>query len=315
MEIFQLKQFMTIAQSGTMREAAERLHLSQPALSQNLKKLEAELGCDLFDRSHNQLRITPYGEILLERAHRIMFDLEEVRDEIERLKAREAATVRIGFFSNPFCVYLAPQIAAAFSDLRFEASIAQGGDGASGLLNHDFDLVVIPEGRCPKGFDSVRVLVERAALSVPVGYPVELGDEVALEDLARLQVLVPQEVGGLSGWYDSLLAASGIDPCNVIRLEEREYLAEMDTTELVHLTTSFMTDFLGGTSDRRAIPIAGERAMRPICMAWRPGNEKAHPIVEFVKSGGIRTVGGHAFLPYLLYPSNASNLVMAYGRP
>ena len=64
MEIFQFKQFQMIAECGTMREAAERLFLLQPTLSHNLKKLEAELDCKLFARSGNQLRLTPYGELV-----------------------------------------------------------------------------------------------------------------------------------------------------------------------------------------------------------------------------------------------------------
>ena len=55
MEIFQFEQFQMIAQCGTMREAAERLFLSQPTLSHNIKKLEAELGCKLFISEHAQL--------------------------------------------------------------------------------------------------------------------------------------------------------------------------------------------------------------------------------------------------------------------
>ena len=53
MEIFQFEQFQMIAECGTMREAAERLFLSQPTLSRNIKKLESELGCKLFTRSSN----------------------------------------------------------------------------------------------------------------------------------------------------------------------------------------------------------------------------------------------------------------------
>ena len=65
MDIFQFEQFQMIAECGTMREAAERLFLSQSTLSHNIKKLEAELGCKLFTRSSNQLRLTPYGELVL----------------------------------------------------------------------------------------------------------------------------------------------------------------------------------------------------------------------------------------------------------
>lgn len=61
MELTQLLQFKTIAESKTMREAAERLHISQPALSSSLKNLETELGVRLFERQKNHLILNQPG--------------------------------------------------------------------------------------------------------------------------------------------------------------------------------------------------------------------------------------------------------------
>ena len=100
MEIFQFEQFQMIAECGTMREAADRLFLSQPTLSHNLKKLESELGCKLFVRAGNQLRLTPYGELVLGRTREIDGSFKAMLAEVEDMKRREEATLRIGSYSS-----------------------------------------------------------------------------------------------------------------------------------------------------------------------------------------------------------------------
>lgn len=62
MELTQLFQFKVLAESKTMTEAAERLHISQPALSSSLKRLETELGVQLFERRKNKLFLNEAGE-------------------------------------------------------------------------------------------------------------------------------------------------------------------------------------------------------------------------------------------------------------
>ena len=101
MEIFQFEQFQMIAQCGTMREAAERLFLSQPTLSHNLKKLEAELGCKLFARAGNQLRLTPYGEIVLERTRELDDSFKAMLAFVKYMKSNGAGA----FSGNAFIPY------------------------------------------------------------------------------------------------------------------------------------------------------------------------------------------------------------------
>lgn len=86
MDLYQLEQFMAIAEGGSMGQAAKRLHISRAALGQNLKRLEQELGCELFSRKRNKLVITPYGEILLEHARRVSIELDTAFDRIEKEK-------------------------------------------------------------------------------------------------------------------------------------------------------------------------------------------------------------------------------------
>ena len=171
MEIHQLEQFKAIAESRTMREAADKLFISQPALSQNLKKLEAELGCTLFDRAHNQLAITPYGEILLAHAHRILFDLKEVSAEIDALKQQDAQTIHIDSFYLPLSLFVLPQVANTFPDLRFDASIVTSTVLAKRVIDGITDIAFLPRQFCPAHLAFRTIQEERLLLSLSPASP------------------------------------------------------------------------------------------------------------------------------------------------
>ena len=202
MEIHQLEQFKAIAESRTMREAADKLFISQPALSQNLKKLEAELGCTLFDRSHNQLSITPYGEILLAHAHRILFDLKEVSAEIDALKQQDAQTIHIDSFYLPLSLFVLPQVANTFPDLRFDASIVTSTVLAKRVIDGITDIAFLPRQFCPAHLAFRTIQEERLLLSLSPASPLVGRESIADEDLGQTSLLLPEGLAGLSPWYE-----------------------------------------------------------------------------------------------------------------
>ena len=79
MDIYALEAFKVIAETGSLTRAAERLHVSQPAMSAALKKFEAELGAPLFDREANRIRLNAAGELALERVNAVLRAVEKLR--------------------------------------------------------------------------------------------------------------------------------------------------------------------------------------------------------------------------------------------
>ena len=76
MDVYALEAFKVIAETGSLTRAAERLHVSQPAMSAALKKFEAELGAPLFDREANRIRLNAAGEAALERVNAVLRAVE-----------------------------------------------------------------------------------------------------------------------------------------------------------------------------------------------------------------------------------------------
>lgn len=78
MDFQKLKHLLAVVEHGTFSRAADKVNLSQPALSRSIQALEAELGLPLLDRGTRQVRLTPYGACVAERARRMRYEEAEI---------------------------------------------------------------------------------------------------------------------------------------------------------------------------------------------------------------------------------------------
>ncbi|MBI5910178.1 MAG: LysR family transcriptional regulator [Betaproteobacteria bacterium] len=101
MEIYQLRSFVAVAEAGHLTRAAEKLHLSQPAVSAQIKALEDELELALFERTSSGMVLTPAGERLLADAEKVLAAAQAMRNEAKALKGEVAGKVRVGTMSDP----------------------------------------------------------------------------------------------------------------------------------------------------------------------------------------------------------------------
>jgi DNA-binding transcriptional LysR family regulator len=101
MEIYQLRSFAAVAEVGHLTRAAERLHISQPALSSQIKALEDELGLALFERTPVGMALTSAGRRLLTQAQSVLSAAQALRHEAGALRGEIAGTVRLGTLADP----------------------------------------------------------------------------------------------------------------------------------------------------------------------------------------------------------------------
>src|SRR3954462_3821200 len=91
-----LRTFVAIADAGGVHRAADRLHLSQPAISRQIQALEGSLGVPLFDRIGRRLRLTSEGDDLLRRSRRLIAEADSLTERAGALKKGEAGILRVG---------------------------------------------------------------------------------------------------------------------------------------------------------------------------------------------------------------------------
>src|SRR5580658_2525412 len=109
MEMQQLRYVVAVARTRNFSRAAEQCHVSQPTLSQQIQKLEDELGERLFDRMKREARLTPHGEAFLPRAVRIMEEAEAAKREASEAGSLLRGRVTVGVLPT-IAPYLLPDV-------------------------------------------------------------------------------------------------------------------------------------------------------------------------------------------------------------
>lgn len=140
----ELRQFVEVAHQRSISRAAKRLNISQPALSRAIQALEDSYGVPLFTRTGAGVELSAYGSALYSRAVRILPALDEARDEIDHLRGRAKAVIRIAT-GDLWGLVILPRIIQEFSkshpDVLVEVKIADDGSRFEGLRRGVYDLV------------------------------------------------------------------------------------------------------------------------------------------------------------------------------
>lgn len=113
MELHQVRYFQAVAHCGSFTRAAAREHVAQPSLSQQILKLEDELGARLFNRLGRKVTLTSFGELFARHAQRILLELEGARHDIEDIKGLRRGSVTLGAIPT-VAPYLLPSLLSAF---------------------------------------------------------------------------------------------------------------------------------------------------------------------------------------------------------
>ncbi|WP_079127206.1 LysR family transcriptional regulator [Streptomyces sp. TP-A0874] len=155
MQFQQLLYFVAVAETRHFTRAAERVHVAQPSLSQQIRALERDLGAELFSRARGNIALTDAGEALLPLARRILADAETARFEVEELVHLRRGRVRLGATPS-LCTGLLPDVLRAFHDLHPGIRLMVEESGSRDLVRDlargglDLALVVLPlTGQAP----------------------------------------------------------------------------------------------------------------------------------------------------------------------
>jgi len=186
MELHQLRYFCAVADNGSFSRAAEKCHVSQPSLSQQVQKLESELGGRLFDRLGRSVRLTDLGEAFLPRARSVLHELSSAKDELTERLQSEAGPVVVGAIPTVAPYWLAQRLASfARKFPKVQLTIAE--EITPVLLQRlragSVDLAVLALPIRGHEFDSHPLFTERLHAALPKAHKFARRPSVQLADL------------------------------------------------------------------------------------------------------------------------------------
>lgn len=197
-ELIQLRQFATIAKSKTLSAAAETLAISQSALSRSIQRLEEDFGAQVFDRVKNRLILNEAGKVALERAEKILSDVQAMQEEVVKL-SKSARAVFIGTVApGPIWVLQEhPPKEIAMRKIESELSSEEG--VLEGLESGKYDFGVLPYSPESRGlsekFHSEKICEERLFFSLPLAHPLAKRKSLRFSDMDGESFIVFSEIG------------------------------------------------------------------------------------------------------------------------
>lgn len=197
MNLRDIEYFVAVAELGGFGKAADRCFVSQPTLSGQLKKLEAEFGHALFERSTRLVRLTPFGAEALSIARRIVADCAALSAVARELDDPFAGEVSVGAFPT-LCPWLLPRLSpvlksdfprAAFRLVEEKSPTLQASLGTGDL---DAALLALPLEEAP-GIEAVPLFSEPFYAAVPDSHPWACRDSVDPAELAGQELLLLED--------------------------------------------------------------------------------------------------------------------------
>ena len=221
MELRRLKYFVAVAEELHFGRAAERLDMAQPPLSRQIAQLERDLDVRLFDRSRAQIRLTPAGEVLLERARAILDQIDSAFREVTRIGQGSAGRLRIAFVGSASHGVL-PTIIKSYRSHYPDVDLALGAMNNAelerALVSREIDIAVARPSLRGQDFRSVELHREPLVLAMPDNSRLNAQGSIALKDLAEETfVLYPRRPRpSFADHILGVLAAEGITPKDTI---------------------------------------------------------------------------------------------------
>lgn len=186
MELHQLRYFCAVAETGSFSRAAEQSHVSQPSLSQQILKLENELGARLFDRLGRSIRLTDLGKAFLPRARSVLRELEAARGDVVERKETLSGTVAIGVIPT-VAPYLLPPLLASYSRKYPQVKVSVVEEMTSVLLDRlragSIDVAVLALPIRGHEFEAFPLLAERLFAALPKKHKLARRASLSLKDL------------------------------------------------------------------------------------------------------------------------------------
>lgn len=267
----QLRYFIAVAEETHFGRAAERLRMSQPPLSQQIKQLEVSLDTSLFTRSTRSVDLTPAGDLLLTRGRRIIDELESIEADIRRVGQGLQGIIRVGFTgSATYAIMprLVRQASHTYPDLAIEVS----GEKLTPRLvaeldSHEIDLAILRPPFSHPDIDHVVIASEPLVAAIPLGSALTRRPELLMAELVGEEFVGYPSSSTVSQAIAAAWHARDVQPVCVQTASETSTLLSLVAAGIgIALVPESATSLqIGGT---HFIPVSDAPRV-DIAIAWR----------------------------------------------
>lgn len=269
MELKQLEYFQMTSRLKNITRAAKRLSVSQPNITVAIKKLEAELGIQLFERSQKQLSLTPEGAVFLNRIEQALRNIQDAVLEVNDYKQLQKGTIKIGIPSM-IGAYLFPKIFSGFQKKYSHLDIYLYEKGSISIRESlerdelDFGIVII--SNASPSLQLLQMSTNQVVACVPVNHPLAQKDSLSWSDVSDIDLIILREGSFIRNIITQKLKENNIKPNIVLESNQIETIKGLVST---NVGMTFLLDFVvKDTPNIKILPLK-DPIFVDIGLAWK----------------------------------------------
>lgn len=289
MNVSAYKSFLALARTGHMTRAAAELHLTQPAVSAQLAKLEEQVGHRLFDRSPAGMVLTSAGQLYLRHVEESLRWLERGQEALDELAGLRQGSLAVGGGATA-TTYLLPPILGQFHAQHPEIQMFVREQGSQGVMDAvwsgelDLGVVTLPLSASPAGAADVsRLHVEpwtedELLLVLPTGHPLHGARSFKWADLEGVPLVLFEAGSAVRAIIDQHIANAQIEANIVMELRSIESIKQMVAQGI---GAAFVSRFALDTQSG-GLPCADGKLARELAIIWHMDRTMSHAASRFL---------------------------------
>jgi DNA-binding transcriptional LysR family regulator len=281
-----LRLFLVVLEEGSLRRAADRLRISQSAITRQMQSLELDLGGRVLERTSAGVRPTNGGQALAERAKTLLSDFDSTMAEVRRLNRGENERLRIGYLASAVQEYLGPALAVvrrAYPKLKVKMLDQTPGEMIIALRQDKIDLALTLLGIdvLSRDFYARKLATVRSVVALPVSHRFAAEKQVSLSQL-KAETFVRGSDDVVPGYTQRIIQFcrkyGGFRP-RLTTIDKPDGLVETLTLAANEEAISIQPAFISHLNVPNVVmvPIADAGATWDLFVVWQPG-EIASPL-------------------------------------
>jgi DNA-binding transcriptional LysR family regulator len=283
-----LRLFLVVLEESSLRRAADRLHISQSALTRQMQSLELDLGGRVMERTSVGVRPTPAGKALAERAKALLADYDSTLAEVRRLNRGESERLRIGYIASAVQEYLGPALAVlrrTYPKLKVKMLDQTPGEMMVALQHGKIDLALTLFGidLLTRDFYARKLVTVRSVVALPVSHRFASEKQVYLSQL-KGETFVRGSNDAVPGYDQKIVhfchkyggfrpRLATLDAINKTTSSLAESLAVAANEEAISIQPAFIAHL--SAPNVVLVPLADARATWDVFVVWQPGKATA----------------------------------------
>jgi LysR family hydrogen peroxide-inducible transcriptional activator len=286
MEMHQLRYVLAVARAGNFSRAAEHCHVSQPSLSQQILKLEDELGQRLFDRMKREAKLTSHGAAFLPRAIRILEEADAAKREATEAQHLLRGTLTFGVLPT-IAPYLLPEALAQFTAKYPGLEVLVHEETTAQLLKlahrHEIDFALASHPIQDDRFAVQELFAEELLLAMPPGHPLARKRTLSVSDLEGQRLIIMKEGHCLGDQVLNFCGRRNIRPSISFKSAQLETVQALVSSGMGISLVPAMASHSNGRNPLKYRSLSAPKPERRIVALWLKQRPPGRAVNEFLK--------------------------------